>query len=163
MSDCWDCVHLEKRCGGFQYCLLNGGRRNVDANRDRCKDYEIINKMEVINPFKNSLLMDLMIHKIPITMYLVENNKIAYSVPGFYKCNTVNLIQKDDKFWYVHQRYNQIDIIECLYDLASINKRWWERSKDRYEEWIAPDPCWVDVLLEFGFIKKEVKEVVNYI
>jgi hypothetical protein len=42
MNDCWECVHLEKRRGGFQYYLLRDGvRRNVDANRDRCEDYEI--------------------------------------------------------------------------------------------------------------------------
>ena len=46
--DCWSCTHLEKRCGGFQYCLLSGGRRNVDANKDRCeywmpeRDYDIL-------------------------------------------------------------------------------------------------------------------------
>jgi hypothetical protein len=39
MTDCWSCLHLEKRCGGFQYCLLGGGRRNVDANRGRCDSY----------------------------------------------------------------------------------------------------------------------------
>ena len=39
MTDCWDCIHLEKRCGGFQYCLLNNGRRNVDANKDRCNEW----------------------------------------------------------------------------------------------------------------------------
>lgn len=40
MNDCWDCTHLEKRCGGFQYCLKDiGVRRNVDANKDRCDDF----------------------------------------------------------------------------------------------------------------------------
>ena len=39
MSDCWGCIHLEKRCGGFQYCLLNNGRRSVDANKDRCDEW----------------------------------------------------------------------------------------------------------------------------
>lgn len=39
-EDCWDCEHLEKRSGGFQYCLLNGGRRNIDANHDRCVYYK---------------------------------------------------------------------------------------------------------------------------
>ena len=39
MNDCWDCIHLEKRTGGFQYCLLYGGRRNVDANKSRCDDW----------------------------------------------------------------------------------------------------------------------------
>ena len=38
--DCWNCMHLEKRCGGFQYCLLNVGRRNVDANRSRCEKFK---------------------------------------------------------------------------------------------------------------------------
>jgi hypothetical protein len=40
MTDCWDCIHLEKRCGGFQYCLRYG-RRNIDANKSRCEDYEV--------------------------------------------------------------------------------------------------------------------------
>lgn len=35
MNDCWDCKHLEKRCGGFQYCLFFG-RSNIYANKDRC-------------------------------------------------------------------------------------------------------------------------------
>ena len=39
MNDCWDCIHLEKRVGGFQYCLLHHARRNVDANKDRCDDW----------------------------------------------------------------------------------------------------------------------------
>ena len=42
MPDCWQCKHLEKRTGGFQYCLLSGGRRNIDANCDRCDDYQVI-------------------------------------------------------------------------------------------------------------------------
>jgi hypothetical protein len=40
MNDCWDCEHLEKRCGGFQYCLLDGYRRNIDANKARCCSYK---------------------------------------------------------------------------------------------------------------------------
>lgn len=41
MMDCWDCIHLEKRCGGFQYCIKRiGYRRNVDANRARCDDFK---------------------------------------------------------------------------------------------------------------------------
>ena len=46
MTDCWDCIHLEKRRGGFQYCLLNGGRINVDANKDRCDEWEIEKNIE---------------------------------------------------------------------------------------------------------------------
>jgi len=38
MTDCWDCIHLEKRRGGFQYCLLNGGRINVDLGNVSAKD-----------------------------------------------------------------------------------------------------------------------------
>jgi hypothetical protein len=45
MKDCWDCTHLEKRVGGFQYCLLHGGRRNVDANNDRCANYKLIDNI----------------------------------------------------------------------------------------------------------------------
>jgi len=40
MTDCWECEHLEKRTGGFQYCLANNGRRNVDANHDHCDDHQ---------------------------------------------------------------------------------------------------------------------------
>jgi hypothetical protein len=40
MSTCWDCKHLDKRTGGFQYCLLLG-RRNVDANKDRCDEFDL--------------------------------------------------------------------------------------------------------------------------
>lgn len=40
MNDCWECNHLEKRVGGFQYCRLFG-RRSIDANHDRCKDYKL--------------------------------------------------------------------------------------------------------------------------
>ena len=41
MNDCWDCIHLEKRVGAFQYCLLNQSRRNVDANNDRCSEWKL--------------------------------------------------------------------------------------------------------------------------
>lgn len=40
MMDCWNCIHLEKRCGGFQYCLLHDGRRNIDANHSRCENFK---------------------------------------------------------------------------------------------------------------------------
>ena len=40
MPTCWGCKHLEKRTGGFQYCLLLG-RRNVDANKDRCDEFDL--------------------------------------------------------------------------------------------------------------------------
>lgn len=41
MNDCWDCIHLEKRTGGFQYCLLYGTRRNVDANKNHCGEWKV--------------------------------------------------------------------------------------------------------------------------
>ena len=48
MNDCWSCVHLEKRCGGFQYCLLEKGiRRNVDANKARCKHF-IMENLQIL-------------------------------------------------------------------------------------------------------------------
>jgi len=47
MNDCWDCIHLEKRCGGFQYCIRYG-RRNIDANRARCRDYQV--ELLITNP-----------------------------------------------------------------------------------------------------------------
>jgi hypothetical protein len=47
MNDCWDCIHLEKRCGGFQYCIRYG-RRNVDANIARCRDYQV--ELLITNP-----------------------------------------------------------------------------------------------------------------
>jgi hypothetical protein len=54
MADCWDCVMLEPRCGGFQYCLRNGGRRNVDANRDRCSSYQIVTKEATTAPLSQT-------------------------------------------------------------------------------------------------------------
>lgn len=54
MNDCWDCIHLEKRCGGFQYCVRYG-RRNVDANKARCRDYQVITNPTKPAPIKQSI------------------------------------------------------------------------------------------------------------
>ena len=53
-TDCWQCIHLEKRAGSFQYCLIYGAWRNVDANKARCDDYQMQpltpQNVEVSNP-----------------------------------------------------------------------------------------------------------------
>lgn len=119
--------------------------------------------MNLIDPAVDNLLMDLLRNKIPITLRLDEDNTIVYSVPGFYKSGAVELKHKEGNTWFVHQRYNEVDEVECLYDLALVNFRWWSRSKDRSAGWKDPDPYWLDILIQFGMVKKKVTEVVEYV
>jgi hypothetical protein len=55
MNDCWECKHLEKRRGGDQYCLLYGRPLYVDANKARCRDYQVITNPTKPAPIKQSI------------------------------------------------------------------------------------------------------------
>lgn len=116
------------------------------------------------------LIKDIVKAGIPVTInYMLENglDKFYYEIPGFYKCGTVRLEKISDQswkdnVWECHARYNEVTIIESLYDLIFINYDWWIRSKRTCDPvWKNPDPLWENLLLEtVPGIKKTVKEVV---
>lgn len=94
----------------------------------------------------------------------IEINMLSatqFSVGGFYKSGTVEVdIEKET----ITSRYDEISEFnnDLKQSLTKLNYDWWNRSKDRYDGWSNPDSSWEPLLLEYGFISKSEKIVVEY-
>ena len=113
----------------------------------------------------NPILRELVEGGVPLTI-----TKDCMIVPGFYKSETVKLWFREDTrpgstaeaVLYARDRYGKETPISQLDDLVELNHYWWMTSKDRGNAgWVNPDPVWVQLLVEHGFI--EVKEVRTYV
>lgn len=107
------------------------------------------------------LIYELLRRGIPVSLCVVDG-KVAYSVNGFYKSGTANLVPSGEGF-VAHTRYGDKCDIHSLTDLALLNLEWWGRSKERFSGWAQPDSMWRPILLELGLIeeKTEVKYVTK--
>ncbi len=114
----------------------------------------------------NPILAELVAKGVPITF-----TKDAIVVPGFYKSDTVKL-RSDDADLHPESdvepplvatdRYGKDTKITQLDDLVELNFEWWEASRDRGNPgWTKPDPNWVPLLTEHGFI--EARQDVTYV
>lgn len=112
----------------------------------------------------------------PILRELVEKGvpltftKDCIIVPGFYKSGDVKLWFQEDArhpesdsepVLYARDRYGKETPISQLDDIVELNFYWWTTSKERAPGWSNPDPRWVPLLVEHGFV--EVQEVRNYV
>lgn len=88
---------------------------------------------------------------------------LAYKVLGFYKSGSVLLIPRASGDLLAISRYDERTELDNFRDLVSLNYDWWERSKDRAPSiWGTPEDCWADWMVEFGYIKRTVRTVVEY-
>lgn len=106
------------------------------------------------------IIKELLENNISVELELY-GNKIAYKVSGFYKSDTVLLVPEEESITCI-ARYAEEDNVYNIEDLLYINKKWWERSKDRYAGWINPDSNWVNLYIKYGILKKVTKEVTEY-
>jgi hypothetical protein len=97
-----------------------------------------------------SFIEELVEEGIPVTL----QKGGSFHIEGFYKSSGVT-VQLEDDGWVAVARYNEVTQIETLHDLAGLNYHWWQCSKDRYDGWAQPDPRWVPLLLQFGYIKEK--------
>jgi hypothetical protein len=91
--------------------------------------------------------------------YNPKTKKNEYIIGGFYKSDTVRLIEDDeylDQFIAV-ARYNERMSINNFDDLIHLNHVWWVSSKDKLTEWASPNSKWLPFLIEKGLVKKEIK------
>ena len=95
--------------------------------------------------------------------YNHENDRFEYELDGFYKSGSIVLYENEYGSLTGISRYNEIDIIDCFYDLIAINYRWWRSSKDRYDGWATPNGNWLPFLIAEGFVKEEIKEEINVV
>jgi len=111
----------------------------------------------------NNIVNELIENNISVSIeYDQSINKLVYILKGFYKSDTIKLIETDDKL-IAHARYEEETLIESLRDIVELNYRWWKSSKDRFEGWANPDSQWLPLLLKYGFIKEEIKVIKTYI
>jgi hypothetical protein len=90
-----------------------------------------------------------------------EHIKNVLLVRGFYKSGEVYLyITLDGKEVRCISRYGTDEgVIHDLDDLARINARWWESSRDRWHGWEKPDEVWLPHLLRLGLVRVETRTV----
>lgn len=86
---------------------------------------------------------------------------LSYRIDGFYKSGGVDLYETSDGI-FAEARYNEINQIESIDDLISLNYTWWQRSKERYDGWTNPDSKWINLLLRKGLVTEKVKTVKTY-
>ena len=110
----------------------------------------------------NAIIEELVRAGVSVTVsYDKTQNKLQYEVPGFYKSGSVLLFETDSGL-IASARYSEVTAIKTLRDLIWLNYDWWQRSKDRFDDWKNPDPIWIPLLLNAGLIKSETKTEIIY-
>lgn len=94
---------------------------------------------------------------------ILENGELGYHLSGFYKSGHV-ILHEDTNFIYALARYNEVTLLndyENPFDsLVMLNYNWWQKSKDRYEGWVNPDPKWLPYFIQKGLVKE--KTITTY-
>jgi hypothetical protein len=103
---------------------------------------------------------------IPVTInYNKQEDEFRYEIPGFYKSDTVYLVERNNKFYCI-QRYNETEELyedDFMDALVRINCYWWRVTKERNpDDTIEPNDYWKDLLIEYGYVKVETKTVTLY-
>lgn len=93
--------------------------------------------------------------------FRIEDGTITYTlVGGFYKSGTVILkqppVSKVDSgvLFIAESRYGKWDNIYSFSDLVLLNWHWFNGSCEK--TWPKPSPGWEELLLEAGYITKEI-------
>ena len=109
----------------------------------------------------NQIIKDLLQSGIPVTMtWDKELNQELYSIPGFYKSDTITLKEgkdPDGPIMIATDRYNEQTEIYSIGNLASLNLAWWNRSRDISDN---PDILWRKIFIKEGLVKEET--IITY-
>lgn len=104
--------------------------------------------------FLHPIIEFLVKHGIPVNLCLHKDGQIVFNVEGFYKSGNVSLVPKGENFTAIDRSKNEHEI-EDVHDLAMLNLRWWDISKERCDVWNFPDIHWIPLLMELGMIEEE--------
>lgn len=86
--------------------------------------------------------------------------KGSFVVRGFYKSEEVALHTTGNTSMVAVDRYGESVDLDELRDLVQLNFDWWQDSAKRGNAgWSQPDPMWVPLLTQFGFITKRTIDV----
>ena len=100
------------------------------------------------------LIRQILSKGISITeMFVNEHNTLSFKISGFYKSDTVEIYELDNKI-YCKQRYGEVrELSENPFKtLVEINFKWWNYSKHKSDFWELPDSQWKDSLIEYGLL-----------
>lgn len=118
-----------------------------------------------INPIITTLLTKVKDNNTSIDVkILIEDSCLVYEIEGFYKSGIIKLTENNDGSLTAHCRYDEKREIESYTDLLELNYDWWQRSRNRYDGWKAPQYGWDKLLIEAGMVqvKEEVIKKVTY-
>lgn len=112
--------------------------------------------------FNGTAMKDIVLHldlyEIPYSFSLKDEEIV---VEGFSKSGICTLVEDEEGNVTAHTRYNQQDSLNSFKDLVRLNNEWYQAYKDR-KPFDKPDSQWADVLVQYGYLKKKVREVVEY-
>lgn len=78
---------------------------------------------------------------------------------GFYKSDgPAYLVDEGDEV-VLHMRYDELRIVDSIWDIVHESYRWYEYSKDRFDGWSQPDPAWVELYESCGYGKMVTKTI----
>lgn len=105
----------------------------------------------------NKIIEQVLENEIPVTLRMNRiTHKVEYIIEGFYKSDTVKLTEEADHLLAI-ARYDERTEIYSLYDLVKLNYRWWNFSKDRFNDWASPCVYWIPLWIKAGLIKENEK------
>ena len=104
----------------------------------------------------------------PLIAELVQRGVVMTIIPegvsieGFYKSGSISLTMNEFGHIFAHSRYGESVEIRTLEDLVGYNLVWWRYSKDRSPAWSIPTEPWASMAVEFKFLTRIEKTVVEY-
>ena len=86
-------------------------------------------------------------HDIEVTLL----NETEFTVGGFYKSDTVKVNIETNT---ITARYNEVTTVDngsnLLETLILLNKKWHQRSADRFDGWAEMDNAWANAMLDYN-------------
>lgn len=98
------------------------------------------------------IIKDCLAERIKVQSELAKDGSIAYRVDGFSKSGDA-LLYAEENAVVCKTRYDRIDHILTLRDLAYVAWSWYDNYKDR-EPFESPDPSWKSVFDKFNIGQK---------
>lgn len=97
----------------------------------------------------------------------VQLDTEGYRVFGFYKSDSILLIPNAEydsglPVYVSKDRYGGQDSIRTLKDMVFLNSIWLQRTSERDGGGVYPNSEWEPLLLEHGYLKKEIQKVTRY-
>ena len=111
----------------------------------------------MLSPLMKEIIEEALKRKAEIGIVLLNEKQIAIQVSGFYKSDTVNLVDKgkEEGFLIAITRYDQHDEIHNWNDLVELNFEWWDSSKNKFTGWRTPNDVFKQDLIDKGLYSEQ--------